>query len=524
MTVTSDDGRFRLSELCHEISGKRNLILASNRGPIDYHINEGGKLQGHRGSGGVVTALSAISQFIDVTWISSAMGPGDRQAAEMAQGKRFRASFPGHNLYLRFVVSSGSIYHKFYSVICNPLLWFLQHYMWNSSHTPNIDARVHDAWDNGYVRVNRTIAEAVVDEALSNGVPPVVMLHDYHLYLAAGLVREQVPNALIQHFTHIPWPETHYWQLLPKAIREGIYRGMCASDIVGMQTRKDVNNFLHSCEAFVEGAEVDFKGRTVRFGDHVTRVNHYPVSVDTANLRRITSSPLVQEYREKLHPFLNEKTIVRVDRLEPSKNIVRGFRAYDLLFQRYPQLQGKVTFLALLVPSRMHIRQYRRYSDEVNEAISVVNSKYGDEEWQPIRVLYENNYAQALAGMCYYDVLMVNSVIDGMNLVAKEGPIVNTRNGVLVLSETAGACEQLGEHALVITPTDLEGTAEALYRALTMSEDEKTARAEALKRSIEREDITEWLYRQLKDVIELSEEQEQLQPAILGSVPHQVPR
>jgi trehalose 6-phosphate synthase len=503
MAMPSDEGKLRLSQLCKELSGKRNVILASNRGPIDYHIDEGGKLQGHRGSGGVVTALSAVSQFIDLTWISSAMGAGDRQAAEMAQGKRFKASFPGHSLYLRFIVSSGSVYHKFYSVICNPLLWFLQHYMWNSSHTPNIDARVYDAWENGYVRVNRTIADAVIEEALRSESPPLVMLHDYHLYLAPGYIRKQIPNAIIQHFTHIPWPELHYWQLLPCLMRQAIYEGLCASDIVGMQTKKDADNFLHCCDVFIKGAEVDFRERTIQIDDHITRVNHYPVSVDAANLRKTVCSPLVRDYEEKLRPLFGEKTILRVDRLEPSKNIVRGFRAFDLLLQRYPHLQGKVNFLALLVPSRMHIRQYRRYSDEVDEAISIVNTKYGNDDWQPIKALCENNYAQALAGMCHYDVLLVNSVIDGMNLVAKEGPMINTRDGVLVLSETAGAWEQLGDNVLAITPTDLEGTAEALYQALSMPPDERKQKATALKKSIEKEDITMWLYQQLRDVVEL---------------------
>ena len=264
-----------------------------------------------------------------------------------------------------------------------------------------------------------------------------------------------------------------------------------------------MNNFLHCCEVFIEGAEVDYRGHTVQINDHITRVNHYPVSVDAANLRKTVRSPLVQGYKEKLRPLFGEKTILRVDRLEPSKNIVRGFRAFDLLLQRYPHLQGKITFLALLVPSRMHIRQYRRYSDEVDEAISAVNTKYGNDDWQPIQVLCENNYAQALAGMCNYDVLLVNSVIDGMNLVAKEGPIINTRDGVLVLSETAGACEQLGDNALTITPTDLEGTAAALYRALSMPPDERRQKPTALKKSIEQEDITMWLYQQLRDVVEL---------------------
>lgn len=516
--MASKSGRSRHNQFCEEVLRQTNLVLASNRGPIDYRVNEEGKLHGHRGSGGVVTALSAISRISDLTWISSAMGAGDRQAAEMAQGKRFKASFPGHSLYLRFVVSSGSVYHKFYSVICNPLLWFLQHYMWNSSHTPNIDARVYDAWDNGYARVNRTFADAVIDEAFRSELPPLVMLHDYHLYLAPGLIREQLPNAIIQHFTHIPWPEVHYWQLLPNVMRQAIYRGLCAADIVGMQTRRDANNFLHSCETFLPGADVDYRERTVRIDDHVTCVNHYPVSVDVDNLRKITQSPIVQEYEEKLRPLLGEKTILRVDRLEPSKNIVRGFRAFDLMLQRYPELQGRVNFLALLVPSRMHIRQYRRYAEEVNQAIAEVNAKYGDDHWQPVGALYENNYAQAIAGMRSYDVLLVNSVIDGMNLVAKEGPIVNTCDGVLVLSETAGACEQLRDNAISVTPTDLDGTAQAMYQALTMSPDERRTQALALKQCIEQEDITVWLHQQLRDIVKLAAQRLQLTTS--GTAPH----
>ena len=508
MPGKSSKGRQR--EYCQAVLRQTNLILASNRGPVDYRITEDGKLHGHRGSGGVVTALTAISQIADLTWVSSAMGAGDRQAGEMAEGKRFRASFPGHSLYLRYVVSSGSVYHKFYSVICNPLLWFLQHYMWNSSHTPNIDARVYDAWDNGYVRVNRTFADAVIDEASSSELPPLVMLHDYHLYLTPGLIRERLPNAIIQHFTHIPWPEVHYWQLLPAAIRQAVYRGLCAADIVGMQTKRDASNFLHSCEAFLPKASVDYRERTVLLENHLTRVCHYPVSVDVDNLRKITQSPIVQEYEEKLRPLLGEKTIVRVDRLEPSKNIVRGFRAFDLMLQRHPELHGEVNFLALLVPSRMHIRQYRRYSEEVTQAISEVNAKYGNDHWQPVGALYENNYAQAIAGMKSYDVLLVNSVIDGMNLVAKEGPIVNTTDGVLVLSETAGACEQLGDNALAVTPTDLDGTAEAMYRGLTMSPEDRRRQALALKKCIQQEDITVWLHQQLRDIVMLAAQKLQL--------------
>jgi len=217
----------------------------------------------------------------------------------------------------------------------------------------------------------------------------------------------------------------------------------------------------------------------------------------------------LRDYEEKLAPFLGSKTIVRVDRLEPSKNIVRGFRAFDRLLDRHPDLQGKVNFLAFLVPTHPRIKQYRRYSEEVTEAIQIINTKYGNDSWQPITVFTENNYTQALAALCLYDVLLVNPVIDGMNLVAKEGPVVNHKDGVLILSEAAGACEQLRENALPVTPSDLEGTAEALYRALSMSPEERSQRAAALRKSIEDEDIDWWICQQLGDVTALALEQHQ---------------
>jgi len=147
-----------------------------------------------------------------------------------------------------------------------------------------------------------------------------------------------------------------------------------------------------------------------------------------------------------------------------------------------------------------HIKQYQRYAHEVNEIIGAINTKYSNEDWQPIRVFYENNYHRALAGMRLYDALLVNPVIDGMNLVAKEGPSINACDGVLVLSECAGAYEQLGKHALSVVPTDLVGTMDALYQALTMSAEERQRQADALRRSIEEEDIAMWLYRQLADI------------------------
>ncbi|MEA1958385.1 MAG: trehalose-6-phosphate synthase [Chloroflexota bacterium] len=496
----------KLDELCDELLERRNLIIASNRGPIDFYLTEDGGVRWQRGSGGVVTALSSVANYMELTWISSAMGEGDRRAAEQAYGKRFKLSAydSGNNLNLRFVRSPGAVYHKFYSVFCNPLLWFLQHGMWNASHTPNIDARVRDAWETGYKEVNRTIAEAVVAEASESELPPLVMLHDYHLYLAARYIRESLPNVIIQHFTHIPWPGPYDWQLLPRDMCKDICEGLCANDIVGLQTSRDVHNFLHTCEVFLKDADIDYKNRNIVLGDRIVKVRAYPISIDVTNVQKHTRSAAFRRYEENLKPFFGEKTIMRVDRLEPSKNIVRGFRSFDMLLQRYPELVRKVKFLAFLVPSRARIKQYRRYAEEVSEAIETVNAKYGDEEWQPITVFYENNYVQALAAMSYYDVLLVNPVNDGMNLVSKEGPVVNKCDGVLVLSETAGAFEQLREDALTVTPTDLDGMTDALYRALTMAPDEKKRRASSLKKSIKNEDIALWLNQQLCDVTALA--------------------
>ena len=503
MLASPESSSSRLKELCSQRFSSRRLILAANRGPIEYYFTEDRQLRSRRGSGGIVTALGSLSNYVELNWIVSAMGEGDREIARRAQGKRFAIPSVSNNLYLNFIVCPRNVYHKFYSIICNPLLWFLQHYMWNSPRTPNITWQVHDAWENGYVPVNQAFAQAVIAEASDNESPPIVILNDYHLYLASSYIREQMPSLVIQHFIHIPWPSPSYWQLLPGYMRQAIHRSLCTTDIVGLQTRSDVRNFLHCCEAFINEAKIDYEQQTVQLNGHILQVKAYPVSVDVDGLRKLVTSARVKEYEEKLRHLCGEQTIIRVDRVEPSKNIIRGFRAFDTLLERYPQFLGKVKFLAFLVPTRTHLKLYQRYIEEVTQIIEDINSKYGTEEWHPIDFFYENNYIQAISGMCLYDVLLVNAVIDGMNLVAKEGPTVNNRGGVLILSETVGACEQLGQNALTVAPTDLEGTTQALYTALTMPLEERNKRAAELKKSIEEEDITNWLSCLLEDAANL---------------------
>jgi len=503
MTTAGPDAKLQhLESVLHELLANRRLIIASNRGPLEYHIEDDGSLSSKRGSGGMVTALMAAARFVPATWVAAAMTEGDRRAAETANGDLLRV--PDHEMHLRLVTVSQTTYQRHYYVFCNPLLWFVQHFMWNTPRTPNIGRAVYEAWESGYIPVNEAIARAVIDEARACDTPPYILLQDYHLYLAPAFVRREVPDATILHFTHIPWPGPRYWGLLPEFMRRRIHEDMCACDIVGLQTMGDVRNFLHCCESMLDGADIDFGRRLVRYNGHTTRVRHYPISIDAAGLLAYAESGEVQEYKERLQPLLGDRTIVRVDRSEPSKNIVRGLRAWELLLERYPEFRGKINFLQFLVPSRSELGVYQTYTDEIFELVESINDHFGDVAWQPIHVLYENNYAQAIAGMYLYDVLLVNPIIDGMNLVSKEGPLVNKGDGVLILSELAGSSEQLSDFSLNVSPTDLEGTVRALHQALTMPEEERRRRATALKQLIQEQDITHWLESQFQDLAAVS--------------------
>lgn len=494
-----ETGLADLKQLCGKVLSQRPLILASNRGPVEHQMTPAGRPEARRGSGSVVTALSSLTQTVEFTWVASAMSEGDRIVSNNGRGPHLKSPLPSHKINIRYVVTPRRVYHKYYNILCNPLLWFLQHYMWNSPYNPNVDASVHDAWQEGYVPVNQAFAQAVIEEAQGKP-PPIVMGHDYHLYLMPEYVRQAIPEAVIQHFIHIPWPTPRYWQIIPRYIIQRICAALCATDLLGFQTSQDVRSFLDTAEECLLEAEVDHRDRIVRWRGRKTQVKVYPISINAEEVQRIATSPRALEYEARLRTLCNESTIVRIDRAEPNKNVVRGFNAYELLLSRHPELHGKVTFLAFLVPSRTHIRQYQRYMEEIQEVISQINHKFGKENWQPVVTFMENNYTQAIAGMKLYDALLVNPVIDGMNLVAKEGPVVNTRDGVLILSEGSGTYPQLAQGALAVSPTDIQGTMEAMYRAITMTPEERKQRASILANTVWQEDINHWICRQLEDI------------------------
>ena len=483
----------------------RALIVASNRGPVTFSYSDDGSFSSRKGSGGVVTAVSSIARDRQPIWIAAAMTEGDRIRAQVAERNgEVLISPPGPKpeFRVRFVVPDQKTYNKYYNVISNPLLWFLQHYLWDTPRAPDITAETWDAWTNGYRAVNQMFANEILAAVEEFDTEPVIMLQDYHLYLVAGFIRERRPNALLHHFTHIPWPDPDYWRLLPTAIRRQICEGLLGNDVVGFQTRTNARSFMYTCEAYVPGAEVDYQQRCIHWQGRRIEVRDYPISVDVQAVRRAAYSKEARSHDRYMLQHNNEFTILRVDRAEPSKNIVRGFRAYDHFLETHAEFQGRVNFVCILVPSRMDVPEYQHYLGDVSEVVFEINAKYANVEtgWQPIHVIMGENYPRALAAMKWYDVLLVNPIIDGMNLVAKEGCLLNERNGVLILSEGAGAAIQLGEEALLVSPADVQGTADAIYEAVTMSLDERRRRSEKLRRMVESDHVEVWFRNQLEDL------------------------
>jgi len=490
-------------EHCEEFFADRSLIIAANRGPVMFQTAEDGSRTFTRGSGGLVTALVGLARQIDATWIGCA-----RTEADMEWEKGEIALWKGREtLGVHLLSPNPDAYEGYYNVIANPLLWFLQHSMWDVPRKPIIDHSTWSAWSEGYVAINRLFAEAIIEQSKAATKRPLVMLHDYHLYLTPRMVRSQLrpsERPALSHFVHIPWPGPDYWSILPPQMRNAILEGLLGADILGFQTHDDVLNFIRTCQQYLERVGAKYKAQRVWYRNHATHVRAFPISIDVQGLRRVARSTEVAELRGEIEEMVGERQLLlRIERIEPSKNIIRGFQAFEEMLVTYPEFIEKVMFLAILVPSRMDLGEYRHYLEEVMAAVGHINAAYATGTWEPVRILVGEKYERAVAAMQCYDVLLVNSIADGMNLVAKEGPVVNRRNGQLVLSERTGAREQLESAALVISPCDISATAAALHKAITMSKSERRRRARKLRQLVEQEDVYWWLCRQIETVEQL---------------------
>jgi trehalose 6-phosphate synthase len=382
--------------------------------------------------------------------------------------------------------------------MANPTLWFLQHYLWGLGSAPSFGPELHEAWSTGYVPVNEALAAAALEE-LDREPDAAVLFHDYHLYLAPGLVRDARPDVVTSHFVHIPWPEPDYWHALPPELRVAVHEGLLANDVVGFHTDRWRQAFLLAVERLL-GARVDRLTGTVEHNGRTTRVVAHPISVDPGEFERLGRDPAVLEREAAVVARRPEQLILRVDRTDPSKNIVRGFEAFALLLERHRELHGRVGMIAMLAPSRQEIPEYAEYLGAVEAAVREVNDRFWREGWQPVELDLADDFLRSVAGYKQFDVLFANPVFDGLNLVAKEAFLVNARDGVLVLSENAGAHEELGEWALTVNPLDVSGQAEALYEALTLDPGERRRRAHAIREHVRKHDIQEWVEAQLAEL------------------------
>ena len=445
-----------------------------------------------------MTALGGLLAHHDVTWVASAMTEEDRVVAAEQDGSFVETTADGASYRLRLVAHDSAAYDRFYNVFANPTLWFVQHYLWGLGSAPDFGPELHEAWSAGYVPVNEGLAAAALEE-LDREPDAAVLFHDYHLYLAPRMVREARPGVVTSHFVHIPWPEPDYWHALPPELRVAVHEGLLANDVVGFHTARWRSAFLLSAERLL-GASVDWEAGTVEHRGRVTRTVAHPISVDAAEFDRLRDDPGVLEREAALVARRPEQLVVRVDRTDPSKNIVRGFRAFGLLLERRPELHGRVGMVALLAPSRQDIPAYAEYVRDVETAAREVNERFGRDDWQPVELDVADDFLRSVAGYKQFDVLLVNPVFDGLNLVTKEAFLVNERDGALVLSENAGAHAELGEWAITVNPIDVSGQADALYEALMLGPGERSRRAEAIRAQVRKHDIKAWVDAQLADL------------------------
>lgn len=495
------------------------VVLLSHRGPLSFSRDADGVRTATRGAGGLVTALTGLTEHLPAAvWVCVATPGEDAVVAREQAGQVVGVTLEpeprlladgeaagGRRLDLRLVEIPPEVHEPFYGVIANPLLWFVQHRLYGLALEPVLGRAERAAWDDGYVVANRLAADAVIEQVERAGGRAAVMLHDYHFYLVGELVRQRCPDVLLSHFVHIPWPGPDAWRVLPAQLREAILVGLLGCDVVGFHTGADARAFL-LCVQELLGLPVDLQEMSVQVGGRLVRARSYPISIDVAALEAVAAGDATAAHLASLPE--TGALVLRVDRTDPSKNIVRGFQAYELLLEEHPELHGEVVFLALLQPSRQDVPAYAAYLTEIGAAAARVNARWGTGDWQPVDLRLASDLPLAVAAYRRCDVLVVNAVADGMNLVAKEAVVVNEHDMVLALSETTGAHGELGRFAVTLQPFDIAQQADALFRALRMPRSERAALRAQAAEVVRRNDVGRWLRVQLADLAGIAAEEE----------------
>jgi trehalose 6-phosphate synthase len=452
--------------------GGPELVIVSNRGPLSFSLDDDRQLVARRGAGGLVSSLSPLVAGTDTIWIAAAMGEHDRAAAE-------RGLMEVEGFRLRSLALDPGLYRMAYDVVSNATLWFLHHGLFDLARRPRLDRRWLEAW-SAYKEVNQAFADAVVETAPKGAT---VLVQDYHLALVGAGLADRRPDLRAVHFTHTPFCDPNGIRILPSAVAEELLAGMAAHVSCGFHSPRWAQAFEVCCAEVLGQVPPTFVA---------------PLGPDAEDLERTLGSEERVRWDAWLTDLLGDRQmILRVDRVELSKNVLRGFLAFDQLLEIHPELRERVTFVALVYASRQGLPEYLAYRTEVEHLAAQVNHRWATPGWTPIVLDIADNYPRSVAALRRYDVLLVNPLRDGLNLVAKEGPIVNTNDGLLALSREAGAWAELSETALEVNPFDVAGTAEVLASALAMPATERAERSAAIRRVAGRRTPRDWLDDQL---------------------------
>ncbi len=472
--------------------GDTSVLVASNRGPLSYAVDEHGGLTARRGGGGMISALEAHEE--PVTWVCAALTDGDRAAVRASRDGLLRnpasETHPAAQT-VRMLEIDRVIFDRAYNAVANRTLWFIAHLLFDTPHTPSFGHSWNGDWA-AYEHYCATFAAALAADAAPDGK---VMIQDYHLVLAPRLLRELRPELRISHFTHTPWASPDYFRLLPDPVAVAVLRGMLGADRLGFHCRRWADAFLSCCDAVlsadVTGDEVTFEGRT-------TTVAVHALGVDGQGLRKRAQAVDVTSRRDILREQVDgRRLLLRIDRTELSKNIVRGLDAYRELLRSHPELRGEVTHLVFAYPSRHDLPEYREYTAAVQRMAYDISQEFGRPGWEPVRLEVSDDFPRSLAAYELADVLVVNPVRDGMNLVAKEGPVLSRNDLSLVLSREAGAVAELGADSFVVNPYDVTQTSEALWEALEQPAAERNARCRRLADAATALPPAQWFSEQL---------------------------
>ncbi|HZE30395.1 MAG TPA: trehalose-6-phosphate synthase [Actinoallomurus sp.] len=464
------------------------VLVASNRGPVSFSLADDGTLSMRRGGGGLVSALAGLSG--DILWICATLSDADRAAARRVPDGRLDVPDIGA---VRMLDIPAGTFHRAYNAVANSTLWFVHHMLFDTPNKPHFDARSRRDWQS-YEAYNAAFADALARDA-SPGAK--IAVQDYHLALVPTLLRERRPDVKITHFSHTPWAPPEYYRLLPDDIGRQVLEGILGADHAGFQTERWAEAFLDCCAAVLR-ASVDRRARTVSHRGHVTRVGVHGLGVDGDALRARAAEPDVKARAAALREQVGDRRlIVRIDRTELSKNIVRGLLAYRELLAKHQEWHGRVVHLAFAYPSRHDLPEYREYTAAVQRIAAEISDEFGHDSWDPLILQVNDDYPRSLAAYGMADVLLVNPIRDGMNLVAKEGPTLSRRGCTLVLSREAGAAAEMCDDAIMVNPYDVSQTAEALHQALLMPPDERAERCKRLAETATALPPQRWLADQL---------------------------